>query len=77
MARCPTKRILSRDEAIRVADSMGYPVVPYRCPNGNDHWHVGRSQKKAPEFHNHRDRWVNRKINQDLNEAEWEISTDN
>ena len=65
IARCPTKVPLTRNRAIEIADTIGYPVVPYKCPNGWDHWHTGRSMKGAPEFHNHRDRWARRRRNQD------------
>lgn len=70
IARCATKIPVSRASAIHTAERLGYPVVPYKCPNGWDHWHVGRSQKGAPKFHNHRDKWEQQRKNQDTNTTE-------
>ena len=65
VARCPTKQRHNRGEAIARAILMGYPVTPYKCPNGWDHWHVGKSRKKALDFYHHRDQWEARRRNQD------------
>ena len=70
IARCPTKQRYTRPEAIDCAESLGYPVIPYKCPNGWDHWHVGHSMKVAPSFYGHRKRWESRIRNQDGEEVE-------
>jgi hypothetical protein len=57
MARCQNKLPLTRDAAITEATRLGYPVAPYRCPNGRDHWHVGNSKGNGQTFHNNRTRW--------------------
>lgn len=61
--RCHTKHELSRDDAIARAVEYGFPVVPYKCPNGWDHWHVGKNMRKAKTFYNSRDIWEAQWIN--------------
>jgi hypothetical protein len=56
-ARCFGKIIHTRDDAITEAVRLGYPVAPYKCPNGLDHWHVGNSQRNGNLFHNKREQW--------------------
>ena len=61
--RCATKDELSRDSAIARAIEYGFPVVPYKCPNGWDHWHIGKSLHKAKLFYNDRPKWESQWIN--------------
>ena len=63
IARCHTKQWLTRDQALVEAPRLGFPVVPYKCPNGLDHWHTGKSHSGAPVFYNHRDKWESAWIN--------------
>ncbi len=65
VARCPTKIRRTRDDAITVATALHYPVVPYKCPNGHDHWHVGRSVKEAKLFYHDRPAWERKSRNKD------------
>ena len=61
--RCSTKYALTRDESIVQAVEYGFPVVPYKCPNGWDHWHIGKSHRQAKIFYSNRPRWESRWIN--------------
>lgn len=61
--RCPTKNVFSREDAITQAIKHGFPVVPYKCPNGWDHWHVGKAVRKAKVFYNNRPKWETQWIN--------------
>lgn len=63
IARCYTKRVITRDQAITEAERLGYPVVPYKCPNGWNHWHVGASQAEAQIFYKDRPRWERKSRN--------------
>ena len=63
IARCPTKQPLTRDEALTAAPRLGFPVMPYKCPNGWDHWHIGKSWKRAAMFYKDRERWESVWIN--------------
>lgn len=55
--RCQSKVSHTRDSAIEEAIRLGFPVAPYQCPNGGDHWHTGNSQKNGRLFHINRTRW--------------------
>ncbi len=61
--KCASKISLDRDAAILEARRLGYPVAPYICPNGHDHWHVGSSTRNGAQFHNHFDAWNDRPRN--------------
>jgi len=63
--RCYGKVAHDRSAAIEEATRLGYPVAPYKCPNGRDHWHVGGSTKNAKLFHNQRTRWDKQSRNQE------------
>ena len=63
--RCLGKINLTRKQAIAEATRIGFPVSPYRCPNGHNHWHVGNSKKHGNLFHNHRARWERKPRNQE------------
>jgi len=64
-ARCQSKLPCTRAEAIAEAVRIGFPVAPYLCPNGRDHWHVGNSQKNGALFHTKRERWEGQPRNQE------------
>lgn len=61
--RCPTKDSLPRNTAITRAVKYGFPVVPYKCPNGWDHWHIGKNTRKAKVFYHNRPKWETQWIN--------------
>ena len=63
--RCASKITRTRSNAITEAARLGFPVAPYKCPNGGDHWHVGRSIKNSKMFSNDRTRWESLARNQD------------
>ena len=64
-ARCSGKIQRTRPDAIIEATRIGFPVAPYLCPNGYDHWHVGKSWKNGKLFHNKRDWWEAQPRNQE------------
>lgn len=65
VARCPSKIARTRGNAITEALRLGYPVAPYKCPNGKDHWHIGNSRRNARLFHNAHEQWEKKLQNQD------------
>ena len=70
VARCPTKVRRTRPDALDTATTLGYPVVPYKCPNGHDHWHVGTNRQETKLFYTDRPAWERKARNQDMHQHE-------